>query len=105
MLEPAQLQSRMGNVLSDSMAGQRGAALELLSRIDSEMEDRGVTDAESMFKIAQVYAVLGDKPAALHALSHTVSGGFFCNTCLVTDPLLAGIRSDPDFQKLVQQAR
>ncbi len=105
MLEPTQLQSRVGKVLSDSIAGQRAAALGLLSQIDAEMEERGVSDAESLFKIAQTYAVLGDQPAALHALNHTVNGGFFCDACLVTDPLLAGMRSDPEFQKLVQEAR
>jgi len=105
MLEPALLPARVGKALSDSIAGKRAAALELLRRTQDEVEDRGVGDAESMYKIAQAYAVLGDKAAALHTLSHTIEGGFFCYTCFMTDPLLASIRGEPEFHRLTEEAR
>lgn len=105
MLKPDLVQAKIGKALSDSLAGRRDAALGLLRKTQDEMEDRGVGDAEAMYKIAQAYAVVGDKPAALHALSHTVEGGFFCSSCFATDPLLAGIRGDPEFQHLSNDAR
>ena len=105
VLDPNLLQAKIGKTLEDAIAGHRDAALALLHRTQDEMEDRGVGDAESLYKIAQTYAVLGDKPAALHALSHTVEGGFFCDTCFADDPLLADIRSDPEFQRLSTDAR
>jgi len=99
------VQAKIGKALSDSIAGRHDAALALLHETQDEMEDRGVGDAESMYKIAQAYAVLGDKPAALHALSHTVEGGFFCSVCFATDPLLAGIRNEAEFQRLSNDAQ
>jgi hypothetical protein len=58
-----------------------------------------------MYKVAQAFAVAGDKQAALHALSHTIEGGFFCYSCFDTDPLLSGLRSEPEFQRLKDVAR
>jgi tetratricopeptide (TPR) repeat protein len=105
ILKPDLVQAKIGKALSDSVAGRRDAALDLLRQTQDEMEDRGVGDAETMYKIAQVYAVLGDKPAALHALSHTVEGGFFCSSCFANDPLLAGIREEAEFQRLSDDAQ
>jgi serine/threonine protein kinase/tetratricopeptide (TPR) repeat protein len=104
-LEPSLLPARVGKALSDSIAGRHAPALEFLHQTEDEMEERGVSDAESMFKIAQAYAVLGNVPAALHALSHTIEGGFFCYPCFVTDPLLANIRNESEFQRLMEEAR
>jgi TolB-like protein/tRNA A-37 threonylcarbamoyl transferase component Bud32/Flp pilus assembly protein TadD len=104
LLDPDLVQAKIGETFRDAIQGRRDAALALLHRTQDEMEDRGVGDAESMYKIAEAYAVLGDKPAALHALSHTVEGGFFCDSCFSGDPLLAGIRADPEFQRLTTDA-
>jgi hypothetical protein len=49
--------------------------------------------------------VLGEKSSALQMLQHTVEGGFFCYPCFVSDPLLAPIRSDSEFQRLTAEAR
>lgn len=103
-LEPSLLPARIGRAISDSIAGDHVAALSILNQTDNEMEAQGVSDAESIYKIAQAYAVLGDRTASLHALNHTIKGGFFCHQCFITDPLLAGERSDPEFQRLMREA-
>jgi tetratricopeptide (TPR) repeat protein len=104
-MEPLLLPARVGKALSDLNAGQKAAANELLQRTWDEMEDRGVSDAESMYKVAQAFAVAGDKQAALHSLSHTIDGGFFCYSCFATDPLLSSLRGEPEFQRLKDLAR
>jgi tetratricopeptide (TPR) repeat protein len=104
-MEPALLPARVGKALSELNTGRRAAANQLLHQTWDEMEDRGVSDAESMYKVAQAFAVAGDKQAALHALSHTIEGGFFCYSCFDTDPLLSGLRSEPEFQRLKDVAR
>lgn len=104
ILEPSLLPARVGKAISDSIAGEHSAAIAMLNQTENEMESRGVSDAESMYKIAQAYAILGDRPASLHALSHTIDGGFFCYSCFMTDPLLANERSSPEFQQLAKQA-
>ncbi len=105
MLQPSLLPARVGKALSESIAGRHEAALQMLRQTQDEMEERGVSDAESMYKVAEAYGVLGDQHAALHALSHTIEGGFFCDACFETDPLLSGIRNEGEFQRLVEEAR
>ena len=104
-MEPSLLPARVGKALSDLSAGRKADANELLHRTWDEMEDRGVSDAESMYKVAQAFAVAGDKQAALHSLSHAIDGGFFCYSCFATDPLLSSLRSEPEFQRLKDIAR
>jgi len=104
-MEPSLLPASVGKAISYSISGRHDAALELLRQTQDRMEERGVSDAESMYKVAQAYAVLGDKPAALHLLSHTIDGGFFCYSCFATDPLLSNLRTLPDFQRLSERAR
>jgi serine/threonine protein kinase/TolB-like protein len=105
MVGPFLLPTRIGKSLSDAMAGRRRTGLAFLRQTQDTLEARGVGDAELMYKVAQAYALLGDKPAALHMLRHTIEGGFFCYPCFVTDPLLVGFRADPEFQRLLVEAR
>jgi TolB-like protein len=104
-MDPSLLPARVGKALSDLNAGRKGEADEVLHQTWDEMEDRGVSDAESMYKVAQAFAVAGDKQAALHALSHTIDGGFFCYACFATDPLFSSLQSDPEFHRLKELAR
>jgi serine/threonine protein kinase/TolB-like protein/Tfp pilus assembly protein PilF len=104
-LDSSLLPARLGKALSDFVAGHRAEALRLIRQTQNEMEERGVADAEGMYKIAQVYAVLGDKGAALHMFSHTIEGGFFCYPYFTTDSLLAHIRGEAEFQRLLALAR
>lgn len=103
-LEPSLLPSRIGKGISDSLAGQHKAAAAILNQTENEMEAQGVIEPESMYKIAQAWAILGDRTASLHALSHVIEGGFFCSPCFTSDPLLAGVRADPEFQRLLKEA-
>lgn len=104
LLDPSLMPARVGKALSESITGQHDAAVNLLRQTEAEMEARGVADPELKYKVAQAYAVLGDQAAALHMLQHTVEGGFFCYPCFLSDPLLASIRSDPEFQRLAAEA-
>jgi serine/threonine protein kinase/Tfp pilus assembly protein PilF len=104
-MEPSLLPAAVGKALSYSIAGHDGSALELLRHTQDQMEERGVSDAESMYKVAQAFAVLGDKPASLSVLSRTIDGGFFCNSCFAADPLLNNLRPLPEFRRLSDRAR
>jgi tetratricopeptide (TPR) repeat protein len=104
-LDSSLMPARVGKALSESIAGRHDSAVKLLRRTEDEMEAHGVADAEMMYKITQAYAVLGEKSSALHMLQHTVEGGFFCYPCFVSDPRLAPIRTDFEFQRLTAEAR
>ena len=96
LLDSSMLTARVGRALSDAEAGRRAAGIEFLRQTQDEMEKRGVGDAEQMYKVAQAYAVLGDKSSLLHMLRHTIEGGFFCYPCLVSDPLLSALHNEPE---------
>ncbi|HWP54307.1 MAG TPA: tetratricopeptide repeat protein, partial [Pyrinomonadaceae bacterium] len=100
-LDPS-LYTQIGKGLSYSINGKRSEGLELLKTTEAKMKERGVTDAEAMYKIAQAYALLGDKPAALRMLSQSIEGGFFCYPYIKVDPLLDSIRDQPDYVVLLE---
>jgi hypothetical protein len=50
--------------------------MKLLQLTEAKIEERGVSDAEGIYKVAQAYAVLGDKASALHMLRRSI-GWFF----------------------------
>ncbi len=104
-LEPSLLPADVGKALSDSIKHDNAAGLKLLRQTEDRIEALGVSDAEGIYKVAQAYAVLGDKVSALHMLRHSIGGGFFCYPYFVRDPLLQNLRNEPEFQTLLSQAR
>jgi len=55
--------------------------------------------------VDEAFAVIGDKRAALQSLRRTIDGGFFCDSCFTTDPLLSSLRGEPEFRRLKDLAR
>jgi len=103
-MEP-QLYSRIGKVLSYAIKNQRSVALEVLRDVEREIEQKGVSDSEAIYKVAQAYAILAEKASALRVLRRSIETGFFCYDYLKTDPLTEGIRSEPEFNRLMEIAR
>jgi TolB-like protein len=99
------LPAQVGKALWFSMDHQNAQGLALLHKTQQRIEDSGVTDSELVYKLAQAYTVLGDKAAGLHMLQHSIEGGFFCYPYFLRDPLLDGIRREPGFDQLMDEAR
>jgi TolB-like protein len=91
------LYAQIGRSLSDSIARRGSEGLELLHELESKIEQRGVGDPEGTYKIAEAYAVLGDKASALRMLRYSIEHGFFAWSYFITDPLLSSIRNEPQF--------
>ena len=104
-LRPTMLQARVGKALSESIAKRNQPGLALLNELKSKMEERDVRDSEATYKIAQAYAVLGDKASALSVLRRSIENGFFSYPYLVKDPLLNALRAEPEFTRLLASAR
>jgi tetratricopeptide (TPR) repeat protein len=98
------LPTAVGKALSYSIKHDNARGLKLLQRTEQEIEERGVSDPEGIYKMAQAYAILGDKASALHMLRHSIGGGFFCYPYLVRDGLLQSLHDEPEFQELVNQS-
>ena len=103
--DPALLQAEVGKALSDSIARHDAAGLQLLRQTEAKVQERGVTDAEGIYKVAQAYALLGDTRAALRVLAQSVDGGFFPYPYFQADPLLDRLRGEPEFAPLMNRAR
>ena len=103
-LDPS-LYTEIGKAFSYLINERRPEGLELLRGTEAKMKERGVTDAEAMYKIAQAYAMLGDQTSALRMLAQSIKGGFFCYPYIKDDPLLNDIRGRKEFVDLLEMAR
>ena len=103
-LDPT-LYAEIGKALSDSIHQHRAEGLELLSGLERQIRERGVGDPEATYKIAEAYAVLGDKISAIRALRTSVESGFFSYPYLSRDPLFNDLRSEPEFEQILNIAR
>ena len=103
--DPSLLPAMVGRALSYSIQHDKISGLKLLEHTESQIDEHGVADPEGMYKVAQAYAVLGDKTSALHMLRHSIGGGFFCYPYFMHDPLMKNLHDEPDFQRLMEQAR
>ena len=104
-LNPSMFQAMLGEALARGLRGDNEGGLRLLRAASTRMEERGVTDPEGYYKLAQAFAVLGDRRAGMKALQETIQGGFFCYPCFQTDPLLDALRNEPGFAQLEDAAR
>ena len=95
----------IGKALSDSIHGRKAEGLELLSGLERKIKERGVGDPEGTYKIAQAYAVLGDKISAMRTLRMSVESGFFSYPYLSSDPLLTDLRREPQSDQILNRAR
>jgi hypothetical protein len=86
------LPANVGKALSYSIKHENARGLKLLQQTEDKIEERGVSDPEGIYKVAQAYTILGDKVSALHMQQHSVGGGFFCYPYFVRDPLLQSLR-------------
>src|SRR5580692_3085033 len=97
--------TQTGKAWSDSIAHRDSEGLELLRDLESKIQRRGVGDPEGTYKIAEAYAVLGDKASALRMLRYSIQHGFFAWPYFTSDPLLINLRDEPQFSELMTMAR
>ena len=103
-LDPT-LYAGIGKVLSHSIHQRQQDGLALLRELEWKFTERGVGDPEGSYKIAQAYAVLGDKVSALRVLRRSVESGFFSYPYIAKDPLLNDLHSEPEFDEILDRAR
>jgi DNA-binding winged helix-turn-helix (wHTH) protein/TolB-like protein/Flp pilus assembly protein TadD len=102
-LDPT-LYTGIGKALSDSIHQHRTEGLQLLSGLERTVKERGVGDPEATYKIAEAYAILGEKSSALHVLRMSVESGFFSYPYIEKDPLLNDLHGDPEFARILNAA-
>jgi DNA-binding winged helix-turn-helix (wHTH) protein/TolB-like protein/Tfp pilus assembly protein PilF len=104
-LEPKLMPAQIGKALSHGLAGQTASGRKLLKEAEEKIIKSGVADAEGVYKIAQAFAALNDRPPALRLLRRSIEGGFFCYPYFTNDPLLDNLRGEAEFAELMGIAR
>lgn len=104
-LAPELLPAQIGKALSYAIRHEPSLGLASLRETEKRIDERGVRDAEALYKVAQAYAILGDRDSALRILRRSIAGGFFCYTYIERDPLLSSLRGSSDFSRVLNQAR
>jgi serine/threonine-protein kinase len=99
------MQARIGKAMSHGLAGQPELGLKQLKGVEGQIIKSGVADAEGVYKIAQAFAALNDRPTALRLLRRSIEGGFFCYPYFTNDPLLDNLRGEAEFAGLMELAR
>lgn len=103
-LDPT-LYTETGKAFSLAISHKNTEGRELLRKVESIVQQRGVGDPEGTYKIAQAYAALGEKNSALRVLRNSVENGFFPYPYFVSDPLLAPLHDDAEFQSIMAAAQ
>jgi DNA-binding winged helix-turn-helix (wHTH) protein/TolB-like protein len=104
-LDRSLFHAQLGKALSLGIGHQVPQGLRALRTVEAKINQFDVGDPEASYKIAQAYAVLGDKPAALRVFKRSIGMGFFPHPYFFTDPLLDSLRKDSEFQHLMNEAR
>ena len=104
-LDPGLLQTEVGKALAEGLRNRNAAGISLLHATEAKIAERGVADAEGIYKVAEAYALLGDKVSALRLFQRTIEGGFFCYPYFLRDPLIDNLRREPGFTSLMDKAR
>jgi DNA-binding winged helix-turn-helix (wHTH) protein/TolB-like protein len=104
-LKPDLMPAQIGKALSYGLAGQPAQGLNLLKDVEEKIVKSGVADAEGVYKIAQAFAALNERPTALRLLRRSIEGGFFCYPYFTNDPLLDNLRGEAEFAELMERAR
>ena len=97
--------TQTGKALEDAIAHRESEGLQLLRDLENKIQQRGVGDPEGTYKIAEAYAVLGDKASAFRMLRYSIQHGFFAWPYFTSDPLLTNLRDEPQFSELMTIAR
>jgi DNA-binding winged helix-turn-helix (wHTH) protein/TolB-like protein/Tfp pilus assembly protein PilF len=100
-LDSSLLHARYGEAFLYVIRRQPAEGLQFLAKLEQETP---TVDGEMLYKLAQAYALLGDRHSALRLLRGAIDHNFYCHACLIRDPLLEPVRGEAEYAELVTRA-
>jgi len=100
-LNPKLIHAQMGRALQYAMEQRPAAGVELMKQI----ERTDSNDGEMVYKMAQVYAQLGDGRSSLRLLRRSIELSFSPYSYFLHDPLLDPVRTQPEYSAVIELAR
>lgn len=103
--DPGNVFSYLAAALKARMENRPDRGLRILRFLERRRESRGIPDGEMSYKIAQLYAQLGDVSSAVRMLERAIAQGFVSYPYIARDPLLDPLRSHPRYARALDIAR
>lgn len=104
-IDSGSMQTQTGKALSYFIAENTEEALRLLHKTEKEIVEKNVSDGEGIYKVVQVFAVLGEKETALKLFEKAVNTGFYCYPYFQNDPLIDNLRNESKFAEILIKAK
>jgi len=98
-LDASLLHAKYGKAFLFAIHQQPAEGLRYLREVEQESP---TVDGEMLYKVAQAYALLGDRTSAFHALRGAIDHNFYCYACLIRDPLFESVRGETEYADLVK---
>jgi tetratricopeptide (TPR) repeat protein len=102
MLDPSLLHAKYGRALLFAIHQKPAEGLRYLNDVNQKTP---TVDGEMLYKLGQVYSLLGDKSSAYRYLRETIDHNFCCYACFIRDPLLASLHCHAQYDELMNVAR
>ncbi len=96
---------RLSEVFDLILEGRRDEAWQALRAFDQERLGMREPDGEFTIRLAEAYALLGDRASAMEMAARAFARGFGCTAWYERSPLLAPLRGLPRWKALLQHLR
>jgi len=96
---------RLSKIFQLILEGKRDPAWKALQEYDQERIGMREQDGEFTIRLAEAYALLGDRASAMEMASRAFARGFGCTEWYERSPMLAPLRPLPKWQALTQHLR
>ena len=96
---------RLSEIFELILHGQKDTAWRKLREYDQERIGMREPDGEFTIRLAEAYALLGDRASAMDMASRAFARGFGCTAWYERSPMLAPLRSLPKWKALIQHLK
>jgi hypothetical protein len=96
---------RLSEVYDLILQGRKDEAWKELREYDQERTGMREPDGEFTIRLAEAYALLGDRASAMEMATRAFARGFGCTTWYEQSPMLTPLRGLPKWQALIQHLR
>lgn len=102
---PSDLFARLSQALLAALDGRPEESKILLRQLSLQRGKLGAGDGEVSYKLAQLFALVGERQEAAAQVELAVEQGFFCAACLAGEPLFADLVGEAVYRTALARAR